>query len=233
MKTIGLLGGMSWQSSLHYYRLINEGVSARLGGLHSAQLLLYSVDFAPIARWQSEARWHEAGERLAEAARALERGGADCVVLCANTMHIVAPQLEAALGVPLLHVADVAARAVRRAGAGRVGLLGTRFTMEQPFYRERLQERHGLAVLTPPPAERVALHRIIYDELCLGRVEPTSVATLRQIAAGLVSSGADSVILGCTELMLCLGPGDLAVPVLDTTALHAQAAVAFALGEEA
>jgi aspartate racemase len=220
---------MSWESSLHYYRLINEGVRARLGGLHSAQLLLYSVDFAPIERMQAEARWDDAGAALATAARALERGGADFLILCTNTMHRVAAQLEAAVQIPLIHVADTAARAVRQAGITRVGLLGTRFTMEQPFYRERLRDRHQLDVLTPPEPERATIHRIIYDELCRGRVEPASAAQLRQIAAGLVANGAGAIILGCTELMMALGPDDVAAPLFDTTALHAAAAVARAL----
>jgi aspartate racemase len=193
---------------------------------------MYSVDFQPIERLQAEARWDEAGERLAAAARALERGGADCVVLCTNTMHKVAAQVEAAVMLPLLHVADATGRAVRAAGIARVGLLGTRFTMEQAFYRDRLRDVHGLLVTTPPADERATVHRIIYDELCRGRVEPASVAALRQIAAGLVAGGAEGVVLGCTELMLALGPGDVSAPLFDTTALHAAAAVEFALAAQ-
>jgi aspartate racemase len=231
MKTIGLIGGMSWESSLHYYRLINEGVKARLGGLHSAQLLLYSVDFAPIARLQAEARWSEAGAALAEVAARLERAGADFVVLCTNTMHLVADAIEARVQIPLLHIADCTAAALRAQGIARVGLLGTRFTMEQPFYRQRLEQRHGLTVLTPPEPDRIELHRIIYDELCLGRVEAASREAVRRMAAELVAAGATGVILGCTEIMMLLAPADVAVPTFDTTTLHAAAAVARALAD--
>jgi aspartate racemase len=231
MKTIGLIGGMSWESSLHYYRLINEGVKAQLGGLHSAQLLLYSVDFAPIARMQAEARWSEAGAVLADIAASLERGGAELLLLCTNTMHLVADAIQARVQIPLLHIADCAAAAIRARGLTQVGLLGTRFSMEQPFYRQRLEERHGLTVLTPPEPERVELHRIIYEELCLGRVEPTSREAVRRMAAALVARGAAGVILGCTEIMMLLGPDDVTVPTFDTTALHAAAAVAHALAD--
>jgi aspartate racemase len=230
MKTIGLIGGMSWESSLHYYRLINEGVRARLGGLHSAQLLMCSVDFAPIERMQVEERWDDAGAALAEAAAGLERGGAECVVLCTNTMHRVAEALTARVRIPLLHIADATAAAVRAQGLARVGLLGTRFTMEQPFYRDRLSERHGLGVLTPDAGERALIHRVIYDELCLGRVEPASRAAFARIAAGLVAAGAEGVIFGCTEIGMLLGAGDVTVPTFDTTVLHAAAAVDWALG---
>src|SRR5262249_21982141 len=167
MRTIGLLGGMSWESSAHYYRMINEGVAARRGGLHSARLVMASVDFAPIARMQAEGRWADAGEVLADAAAGGERAGAEVLVLCTNTMHKVAPRIEAAIGIPLLHIADATAAEVRRRGVGRVGLLGTRFTMEDDFYRRRLEERHGLAVIVPPAADRDVIHRVIYDELCL------------------------------------------------------------------
>jgi aspartate racemase len=229
VKTIGLIGGMSWESSLHYYRLINEGVKERCGGLHSASLLLYSLDFAPIARMQAEARWDEAGVVLADAAASLERAGAGLLVICANTMHRVADAVAARVAIPLLHIADCAAAAIRARGLTRVGLLGTRFTMEQPFYRQRLAERHDLSVVIPPEPERVELHRIIYEELCLGRVEPASREHLRQMAAALVADGAEGVILGCTEIMMLLGADDVAVPTFDTTALHAAAAVARAL----
>ena len=230
MKTIGLIGGMSWESSLHYYRLINEGVNARLGGLHSAQLLLHSVDFAPIAQLQADDRWDDAGALLAQAAAGLQRAGAAFLLLCTNTMHRVAPAIEAAVTIPLLHVVDVTAAAVARRGLGRVGLLGTRFTMEQPFYRQRLAA-HGLDVLVPPDDDRTLVHRVIFDELCRGRVEPQSRAQLRRIAAQLVDAGAAGVILGCTELMMLLGAGDVSVPLFDTTALHAAAAVERALAD--
>ena len=227
MKTIGLIGGMSWESSLHYYRLINEGVRARLGGLHSAQLLLHSVDFAPIERMQAEERWDDAGAALADAAAGLERGGAGCVVLCTNTMHRVADAIAARVRIPLLHIADATGEAVRARGLLRVGLLGTRFTMEQPFYRDRLSERHGLELLTPDADARALVHRVIYDELCLGRIEPASCAAFAGIAAALVA--AEGVIFGCTEIGMLLAPSDVAVPTFDTTLLHAAAAVDWAL----
>jgi aspartate racemase len=228
MKTIGLIGGMSWESSLHYYKLINQGVSERLGGLHSAKLLMYSVDFDPIEKMQRDGRWDDAGEVLADAAAALERGGADFVVLCTNTMHRVASQIEARVRIPLLHIADATARAIKAGAIRRVGLLGTRFTMEQPFYRDRLSERHGLEVIVPPEIDRELVHRVIYDELCLGRVESTSRDDYRRIAAELVDAGAEGVILGCTEIMMLLSQDDVTVPVFDTTAIHAAAAVELA-----
>lgn len=231
MKTIGLVGGMSWESSLHYYRLINEGVRRRLGGLHSARLLLYSVDFAPIERMQAEERWDDAAEVLVDAARRLQAGGADFLVLCTNTMHRVAERIEAAAAIPLVHIADAAAVAIKRARIGRVGLLGTRFTMEQPFYRRRLADRHAIEVLTPAEPDRALVHRVIYDELCRGRIEAASRAELRRIAAALVDAGAEGIVLGCTELMMLLGPDDVPVPVFDTTALHAAAAVERALAD--
>jgi aspartate racemase len=187
VKTMGLLGGMSWESTLHYYRLVNEEAKTRRGGLHSTKLILYSVDFAEIAQMQAEDRWTQAGEVLVAAGQALRRGGADFLVLCTNTMHRVAPVIEDRVNLPLLHIADPTAEAIKRAGLRRVGLLGTRFTMEQPFYRDRLVERHGLEVRVPPPAERELVHRVIYDELCLGRVEADSRSAFRRIAADLVA----------------------------------------------
>jgi aspartate racemase len=231
MKTIGLIGGMSWESTLQYYRLLNEGVRAQRGGLTSARLLLYSVDFAPIERMQAEGRWDDAGAALAAVAARLEQGGADFLVLATNTMHCVAAAIEAAVSIPLLHIADAAGAAIVGRGLGRVGLLGTRFTMEQPFYRERLRARHGLDVIVPPDDERALVHRVIYDELCRGRVEPASRAAYRRIAAALVAAGAEGVILGCTEIGMLLGADDVTVPVFDTTALHAAAAVTWALAE--
>jgi aspartate racemase len=228
MKTIGLLGGMSWESTRHYYELLNEGVKSRLGGLHSARLLLYSVDFAPIARMQAEDRWDEAGQALADAAAALERGGADFLVLATNTMHRVAGHIERRVRVPLLHIADPTAAAVRARGLCRVGLMATRFTMEQEFYRERLAG-HGLEVVTPPAPERDLIHRVIYDELCLGRVVPSSREQFRRIAGDLAGAGADAIVFGCTEIMMLLGQDDVPVPAFDTTALHAGAAVDLAL----
>jgi aspartate racemase len=225
MRTIGLLGGMSWESTLHYYRLINEEVRRRLGELHSADLLLYSVDFQPIAVMQAEARWSDAGTLLAEGAARLERGGAAFLVLCTNTMHRVATEIEQRVGIPLLHIADTTGAAIRRRGLNRVGLLATRFTMEQPFYRDRLAERFQLDVITPEQADRERVHAIIYQELCLGRIVEASREELRRIAGGLVAAGAQGVIFGCTEIMMLLGAADVAVPVFDSTELHALAAV--------
>ena len=229
MKLLGLLGGMSFESTLPYYREINQRMAKRLGGLHSAKLLLYSVDFEEIARLQRESRWDEAGECLAQCARVLQAGGAEALVLCTNTMHKVAPAIEAAVSIPLLHIADATALAIRAAGFDRIGLLGTRFTMEQDFYRERLAA-HGIETLVPPPAERDEVHRVIYEELCQGRVEASSRDAYRRIMAALVANGAQGLVLGCTEIGLLVGAQDASVPLFDTTALHAQAAVDFALG---
>ncbi len=230
MKTIGLLGGMSWESTLHYYRLVNQGVAARLGGLHSARVVMSSVDFAPVAALQAEARWDEAGALLAGEAARLERAGADLVVLCTNTMHRVAEAVAAGTSLPLLHIVEPTAAPIAARGLGRVGLLGTRFTMEEPFYRDRLRDRHGLDVLVPGAADRALVHRIIYDELCLGRIEDRSRDAYRRVADDLVAAGAEGVILGCTEIGMLLGNDDVPVPVFDTTALHAAAAVDLALG---
>jgi aspartate racemase len=229
VRTIGLIGGMSWESSLHYYRLVNEGISRRLGGLHSAQVVMWSVDFAPIERMQAAGRWAEAGAVVAAAGAGLERAGADFLVLCTNTMHRVAERVEAATSIPLLHIADATAAEVQRRGLRRIGLLGTRFTMEEEFYRARLETRYGLDVRTPPAADREIVHRVIYDELCLGKVTEGARDQYRRIAADLVESGAEGVIFGCTEIMMLLGPADVAAPTFDTTAIHAAAAVERAL----
>ena len=229
MKVIGLIGGMSWESTVPYYRLINEGVKARLGGLHSAKIVLYSVDFAEIERLQHRGEWDEAGALLADAARALERAGADFVVLCTNTMHKVAPAIEAAVAIPLLHIADPTAAAIHQAGLSCVGLLGTRFTMEQDFYRARLTDRHGIDVVIPDDDDRALVHRVIYEELCLGRVEEASRLAYRDVIQRLVAQGAQGVILGCTEISMLVGVEDAAVPLFDTTGLHAAAAVQVAL----
>jgi aspartate racemase len=225
MKTIGLIGGMSWESTLPYYRLINEGVKQRLGGLHSARLVLHSVDFHEIEVLQREDRWDEAGAMLAQAARSLDAAGADLLVLCTNTMHKVADAIEAATPLPLLHIADCTGDAIRAAGLRRVGLLGTRFTMEQDFYRGRVEQRHGIEVLTPPAPDRAQVHRIIYDELCRGEVRDASRAIYREIIARLVAQGAEAVVLGCTEIGLLVGDDDASVPLFDTTAIHAARAV--------
>lgn len=224
MKTLGLIGGMSWESTVPYYRLINEAVKARLGGLHSAKIILYSVDFHDIERLQRAGDWEAAGAVLAGAARALEGAGADLLVLCTNTMHKVADRIEAAVRIPLLHIADPTAVAIKQAGHATVGLLGTRFTMEQAFYRERLSERHGLQVMVPDAEDRAAIHRIIFEELCLGTVLPESRRACRSIMDRLAAQGTEAIILGCTEISLLVGPQDSKVPLFDTTALHAQAA---------
>ncbi|MEV4612706.1 aspartate/glutamate racemase family protein [Kitasatospora sp. NPDC049258] len=228
MKTIGLLGGMSWESTAEYYRLLNTLTRERLGGLHSAKCVLYSVDFAEIERLQVAGRWAEAGEVLAAAARSLEAAGADLLLICTNTMHKVADQVAAAVDVPLLHLADTTAEAVLAAGLRKVGLLGTAFTMEQDFYRDRLAG-HGLEVLVPDAAGRAEVHRVIYQELCLGTVREESRTAYRQVIADLVAAGAQGIVLGCTEIELLIGPEHSPVPVFATTSLHARAAVERAL----
>lgn len=233
MRTIGLLGGMSWESSSEYYRLINQHIQQRLGGLHSAQCVMFSVDFAQVEELQQRGAWEEAGVVLADAAQRLERAGADIVVLCTNTMHKVASAIESAVAIPLLHIADPTAQAITHQGIQVVGLLGTRFTMEQEFYKGRLVAQHGLEVLVPRADERAIVHRIIYEELCLGRIVPESRQAYRAIMADLVEAGAQAIILGCTEIGLLVQEHDTTVPVFDTTKLHAEAAVDFALGEQA
>jgi len=228
MKTIGLIGGMSWESTAPYYRQINELVRQRLGGLHSARLVLYSVDFHDIEQLQHTGRWDDAGAILAAAAKALEAAGAQFLVLCTNTMHKVAPAIEAAVSIPLLHIADATAAEIRRNGLRRVGLLATGFTMEQDFYRGRLEQRHAIEVIVPDAAEREFVHRVIYDELCLGVVRDDSRERYRRIIAALVERGAEGIIFGCTEIGLLVGAADAPVPVFDTVAIHAAAAVAFA-----
>jgi aspartate racemase len=229
VKVIGLIGGMSWESTALYYRLINETIKRRLGGLHSARLVLYSVDFHDIERLQHSGRWEAAGERLADTARAVERAGAECIVLCTNTMHKVAAQIESAVRIPLLHIADATAEEIKGAGVSSVGLLGTRFTMEQEFYKERLQRAHGLRVLVPGEQDRDLVHRIIYDELCLGRVVDASRNEYRQVMDELVRRGAQAIILGCTEITLLVRQEDSPVPLFDTTRIHACKAAEWAL----
>lgn len=231
MKTIGLIGGMSWESTATYYRLINELVKQRLGGLHSAKILLYSVDFEQVERMQMADDWDGSGMLLAHVARSLEAGGADFLVLCTNTMHKVAPAIQAAVHIPFLHIADATAEAIKRAGLSRVGLLGTRFTMEQDFYTERLREQHGLEVLVPNQPDRDVIHRVIYEELCLGRLVDASRNEYTRIIAELVSRGAEAIILGCTEISLLVQQGDASVPLFDTTSLHALEAVDWALAD--
>jgi len=230
MKTIGMIGGMSWESSIEYYRIVNEQTKARLGGLHSAKCLMYSVDFAEIEVLQREGRWDEGAQMMADAARSLERGGADFVVLCTNTMHKSTPEIEAALSIPFLHIADATGQRVADAGIGCVGLLGTRFTMEEDFYRGRLARKFGLEVLIPEAEERETVHRVIYDELVLGNIRAESRRQYAGIIAGLVARGAQGIILGCTEIGLLVRPEDSPAPLFDTTRIHAEAAVDFALG---
>ena len=231
MKTLGLIGGMSWESTAVYYRLINEQVRERLGGLHSAQMVLYSVDFAEVERLQVNDQWLEAGQLLANAARALEAAGAAGLVLCTNTMHKVASAIESASLLPLLHIADATAREIQKAYVERVGLLGTRFTMEQGFYRNRLRDRHGIDVVLPAELDRAHVHRVIYEELCLGKIRPDSREFYRQVIEDLVRRGAQAIVLGCTEIGLLVDEDLSPVPLFDTTIAHASAAVDFALQE--
>jgi len=220
---------MSWESTVPYYRQINETIKERLGGLHSAKIVLYSVDFHEIERHQHAENWEAAGAILADAARSLEAAGAAFLVLCTNTMHKVASSIEAAVAIPLLHIADPTATEIKRAGHSTVGLLGTRFTMEQAFYRDRLSERHGLQVIVPDSEDRETVHRIIYEELCLGVVNPESRSEYRRIMRTLASQGAQAIILGCTEISLLVNQQDSEIPLFDTTAIHARAAAEEAL----
>jgi aspartate racemase len=231
MKVIGLIGGMSWESTVPYYRIVNETIKERLGGLHSAKVVLYSVDFHDIERMQYAGDWDAAAAQLAEVARAVERAGADFLVLCTNTMHKVAAEIEHAVRIPLLHIADATAREITAAGLSTVGLLGTRFTMDQPFYKERLEQRHGLRVLVPKTRDRELVHRVIYEELCLGRIVEASRTEYRRIMAELVDQGAEAIVLGCTEITLLVGPADASVPLFDTTGIHARKAAERALDD--
>jgi aspartate racemase len=230
MRTIGLLGGMSWESTAEYYRVANELVRERLGGLHSAKLLLHSVDFAEVAQLQRQDRWDDAADLLGTAAKGLEAAGAELMLICTNTMHKVAGQVQAATSVPLLHIGDTTADAVRAAGLTTVGLLGTRFTMEQPFLREHLAGR-GLEVLVPSADDRTTVHDVIFDELCVGIVREESRRAYRQVIHALVEAGAQGVVLGCTEIELLVGADDSPVPVFPTTRLHVTAAVERALAD--
>ncbi len=229
MKTIGLIGGMSWESSSEYYRLVNEGVKARLGGLHSAKCVMVSVDFAEVETLQHQGRWDEAAGLLAAAAQSVERGGAEFLVICTNTMHKVAEAVQARVQIPLLHIADATAELVKAAGIQRIGLLGTRFTMEEDFYKGRLTQKYGLDVLVPEAASREIVHRVIYEELVLGQIEAASKQQYLTIIEQLIAQGAEGVILGCTEIGLLVQPSDARVPLFDTTRIHAEAAVEYAL----
>ncbi len=229
MKTIGLVGGMSWESTALYYRRINEGVKARLGGLHSARIVLYSVDFQEIEALQHAGEWHRAGEVLAAAGRAVEAAGAEFLLICTNTMHRVAAQVESAVSIPLLHLADATAERILARGMETVGLLGTAFTMEQDFYRGRLENR-GIEVLVPGAADRAVVHRVIYEELCRGRVKEDSRAEYLRIIDRLGERGAEGVVEGCTEIVMLVDERHTSMPLFDTTAIHADEAVRLALG---
>ncbi|BBO84235.1 aspartate racemase [Desulfosarcina ovata subsp. sediminis] len=228
MKTIGLLGGMSWESTLTYYRAVNEGVKNRLGGLHSAKIVLYSVDFDPIERLQHQGDWDGTGDILSDAARRIEAGGADFMLICTNTMHKVADRVAAAINIPLLHIADATGEALRNAGIQRVGLLGTAFTMEQDFYKGRLMKKYGLDVLIPDENDRLQVHDVIYQELCLGVIKPESRQAYVGVVDRLAQNGAEAVILGCTEIGLLINQADTPVPLYDTTVIHAGKAVELA-----
>jgi aspartate racemase len=232
MKTIGVIGGMSWESSAEYYRLLNRHAKARLGGHHNARSLMLTVDFAPIEASQRAGDWDALGLQLAEAACQLERGGAQMVMLATNTMHRVHEAIEQAITVPFLHIADPTGAALQRAGVQRVGLLGTRYTMEQAFYSGRLHKRYGLETVIPDEADRADVHRIIYDELCHGVIDSSSRSVYQKVIENLASRGAQAVILGCTEITLLIKVDDSVLPVFDTTALHAQAAVEWAIEPE-
>ncbi len=229
MKTIGMIGGMSWESTASYYTQINRGVKAALGGFHSAKICLYSVDFDEIEKQQREGDWEAMGSTLANAARSVEAGGAECIVLCTNTMHKVAPAIESAVAIPMLHIADATAEKLVADNIGRVGLLGTRFTMEQDFYKGRLQDKFGIDVVVPEADDRNLIHDVIFNELCLGEIRDESAKAYLQIVGSLKASGAEAVILGCTEIALLIGQDDTDVPLYDTTGLHAARAVQFAL----
>ncbi|NEQ46207.1 MAG: aspartate/glutamate racemase family protein [Leptolyngbya sp. SIOISBB] len=231
MKTIGLLGGMSWESTVSYYQQINEGIKNRLGGLHSAKIVLYSVDFHEIEVLQRQGDWAAAGAALAQAGRSLEAAGADFLVICTNTMHKVVPAIAAAINIPIVHIADATAAAIKAQGLQTVGLLGTQFTMEQAFYKDRLTEQPGLNVLVPAAGDRAIIHRIIYDELCLGKINPASRDAYLTIIQKLQQQGVEGIIAGCTEITLLINPADLTIPLFDTTAIHAAATVEFALSD--
>ena len=230
MKTIGLIGGMSWESSLEYYRILNETIKQRLGGLHSAKCVLVSVDFAEIEPLQHQERWAEQAQMMVAAAQNVERAGADFVILCTNTMHKLAEDIQAGIHIPFLHIADATARQIKAAGIRKVGLLGTRFTMEQDFYRVRLEEKHHLSVLIPGEQQRELVHRVIYQELCLGVINEESRLGYAEVIRELVQHGAQAIILGCTEIEMLVKAEDSPVPLFPTTRIHAEAAVDYALG---
>lgn len=229
MKTIGLIGGMSWESSIEYYRIINEVMRERLGGLHSAKSVMYSVDFAEIEALQHAGEWDAATDLMIDAALHVQNGGADFILICTNTMHKMAPAVEAALDIPLLHIADATAVTIQSQNLHKIGLLGTKFTMEEAFYKGRLENPHGLEILIPTDQDRDFVHAVIYDELCLGQIKPVSKQAYVGIMQDLVTRGAEGIILGCTEISLLVGQADCPVPVFDTTRIHAETAVDLAL----
>ncbi len=231
MKTIGLIGGMSWESTVEYYRIINEIVKDKLGGLHSAKILLYSVDFEEIAELQHEGRWKELAGIMAEIAKKLEGVGADLLLICTNTMHKMADDVQRQIGIPLLNIIDVTAERIKKLGLRKVGLLGTKFTMEDGFYKDRLAKKHGIEVIIPEEEERQVVHNIIYEELCLGVIKRSSKEEVRRIVGNLISKGAEGIVLGCTELPLLIKQEDCDVPLLDTTRIHAEAAVEYAVSD--
>jgi aspartate racemase len=229
MKTIGLIGGMSWESSIEYYRIINQATRAELGGLHSAKSIMYSVEFAEIENLQHQNRWDDAADILIKAARSLEKGGADFALICTNTMHKLYDEIQAQIRIPLLHIADATAEAIKGSCMDKIGLLGTRFTMEEDFYKGRLIEKYDLGVIIPTSTEMDQVHRVIYDELCAGIIEQSSKQIYADIIQRLVTAGAQGIILGCTEIGLLVKPADSSVPLFDTTEIHAKAAVRYAL----
>ncbi len=229
MKTIGLIGGMSWESSVEYYRIINETVQERLGGLHSAKSLMYSVDFEEIEQLQHQGNWEQLTAIMIAAARHLEKGGADCVIICTNTMHKMATEVQRSIHIPLLHIADATAEKIQEKSISKVGLLGTRFTMEEEFYAGRLMEEFRIEVIIPGEEERQIVHEVIYNELCLGKIHQSSREKYKEIIGNLVARGAEGIILGCTEIPLVIKQDDVEVPLFDTTAIHARAAVQYAL----
>jgi len=231
MKTIGMIGGMSWESSLEYYRILNETVKARLGGLHSAKCLLYSVEFAEIEAMQHQGNWKAATEMMIDAAKRIENGGSDFLIICTNTMHKMAEEVQQNIKIPLLHIADATAEKIKSIGLKKIGLLGTRFTMEENFYKGRLIKKHGLDVIVPNNDEREIVHRVIYDELCNGEIKESSKLKFIEIMNHLVEDGAEGIILGCTEIGLLVQQKDSQVPLFDTTKIHAEAAVDIALAD--
>ena len=233
MKTIGLIGGMSWESSLEYYRIINETVKMKLGGLHSAKSLMFSFDFAEIEKMQSEGDWLSATIMMVDVAKRLELSGADFVIICTNTMHRMAEAVQDSISIPLLHIADATAQKIKELNYKKVGLLGTRFTMEQDFYKKRLFEKHAIEVIIPDEDERIEVHNIIYQELCLGIIQQNSRARYKSIIANLAAKGAEGIILGCTEITLLISEKDVAVSLFDSTRIHAKAAVDYALKKSA